>query len=157
MENIYLPFFSTKNESHGLGLSIVYGFVKQSGGFMRIISEEGFGTTVQMFFRRDHVAKMEQRSSHNSKIPDFGKNEEILIVEENEEVREVMLTQLAALGYRPYMVLFCGTGLSSIGQTGSPVARSKTYVKPCLLTWARALIGRPSTVMSSRIGAAGKS
>ena len=45
-----------------------------------------------------------------------------------------------------------GTGRSSIGHTGSPVTRSKTYVNACLLTCATALISRPSTVMSARIG-----
>ena len=51
----------------------------------------------------------------------------------------------------------CGTGRSSIGQTGSPVARSNTKTNACLVSWATALIGRPSTVMSIRIGAAGGS
>ena len=49
------------------------------------------------------------------------------------------------------------TGSSSMGHTGSPVTQSKTYTNPCLLTWATALISRPSTVMSSRLGAAGRS
>ena len=51
----------------------------------------------------------------------------------------------------------CGTGRSSIGQTGSPVTRSNTYVNACLLTIATALIGRPSTVMSTRFGDDAKS
>ena len=46
----------------------------------------------------------------------------------------------------------CGTGRSSMGQTGSPVTRSKTYANACLVTCTTALIGRPSTVMSARIG-----
>src|SRR5436190_1627406 len=49
----------------------------------------------------------------------------------------------------------CGTGFSSIGHTGAPLRRSSTYVKPCLLTCASALIGLPLTLMSTRIGAAG--
>ena len=51
----------------------------------------------------------------------------------------------------------CATGRSSIGQTGSPVARSNTYVNACLLTMATALIGRPSTLMSTRFGVEAKS
>src|SRR5262249_11321060 len=47
----------------------------------------------------------------------------------------------------------CGTGRSSIGQTGSPVTRSKTYVKPCFVTWATVLIDLPATVTSRRTGA----
>ena len=50
-----------------------------------------------------------------------------------------------------------GTGRSSIGQTGSPVTRSNTYVFACLLVMATALTSRPSTVMSTSVGAAGKS
>ena len=51
----------------------------------------------------------------------------------------------------------CGTGRSSIGQTGSPVARSKTNTQPCLVGWATAATRRPPTVMSARIGAHGTS
>ena len=50
-----------------------------------------------------------------------------------------------------------GTERSSIGQTGAPVTRSNTQVKPCLLTMATALMSRPATVRSTRLGAAGKS
>ena len=57
----------------------------------------------------------------------------------------------------PGMSVSVGTGRSSIGHTGSPVTRSKTYTNPCLLTWASALTGRPATSMSTRFGAAGKS
>ena len=57
----------------------------------------------------------------------------------------------------PGMSVSVGTGRSSMGHTGSPVTRSNTYRNPCLLTWASALMGRPSTSMSTRFGAAGKS
>ena len=50
-----------------------------------------------------------------------------------------------------------GTGRSSIGQTGSPVTRSSTYSQPCFDGCASAFTGRPSTVMSARIGAQGMS
>ena len=50
-----------------------------------------------------------------------------------------------------------GTGRSSMGHTGLPVARSRTKTNPCLVSWATALTGRPSTVMSARIGAVGGS
>ena len=51
----------------------------------------------------------------------------------------------------------CGTGLSSISQTGSPVSLSKTNANACLVSCVIALISRPSTVISIRIGAAGGS
>ena len=60
-------------------------------------------------------------------------------------------------GTSPAMSVSVGTGRSSIGQTGSPVTRSKTNVNPCFVICATALIGRPSTVMSIRFGAAGRS
>ena len=60
-------------------------------------------------------------------------------------------------GTSPSMSVSVGTGRSSMGQTGSPVARSKTNVKPCLVICATALMGLPSTAMSMRFGAAGRS
>jgi hypothetical protein len=51
----------------------------------------------------------------------------------------------------------CGTGRSTIGQIGSPVSRSSTKTKPCLVIWASSLRGLPSTTTSMRVGAAGRS
>ena len=56
----------------------------------------------------------------------------------------------------PSRLVFVSTARSSIGQTGSPVTRSKTYVYPCLLTCAIALMSRPSTVISRRLGWVGE-
>ena len=52
---------------------------------------------------------------------------------------------------------FCGTGVSTMGQMGSPVSRLKVNRRPCLVNWASALTGFPSTVMSIKLGAAGGS
>ena len=54
-------------------------------------------------------------------------------------------------------VFDCGTGRSSIGQIGSPVTRSNAKANACLVIWITALMSRPSTVRSARIGAAGMS
>ena len=59
--------------------------------------------------------------------------------------------------YSPGMLVSVGTGRSSIGQTGSPVTRSNVYTNPCLLTCTSALMSRPSTVISTRLGDVGKS
>ncbi|MGK2927472.1 MAG: PAS domain-containing protein, partial [Lysobacterales bacterium] len=100
IEKVFDPFFTTKgSRGSGLGLSMVYGFVKQSGGHARIHSKVGEGTTVQLYFPRaphGHAAPQ-------PKLPApelvFG-TEHILVVEDFGPVRENLLLQLSELGYR---------------------------------------------------------
>ena len=94
------PFFSTKAEGKGsgLGLSMVYGFAKQSGGHVKIYSEMGFGTTVKMYLPRsleaeDALAPVDLREPK-------GGSETILVVEDDEGVRETVVDMLSELGYR---------------------------------------------------------
>ena len=100
IEKVFDPFFSTKgNRGSGLGLSMVYGFVKQSGGHARIKSKVGDGTTVQLYFPRaphSHAAPQPELTT-----PDlvFG-SEHILVVEDFGPVRENLVLQLSELGYR---------------------------------------------------------
>jgi PAS domain S-box-containing protein len=95
------PFFTTKGSGKGtgLGLSSVYGFARQSGGFVDISSEVGKGTTVQVCLPRakDEVAGA-RRTSTEGKVP-TGEGELILVVEDNEQVRQVTLARLESLGY----------------------------------------------------------
>lgn len=84
------PFFTTKEEGQGtgLGLSMVYGFVKQSGGTVRIHSEVGEGTTVRLYFPAsseyaDDVQAVKQR------VIGQGGSENILIVEDKPDVAVV--------------------------------------------------------------------
>jgi PAS domain S-box-containing protein len=100
MEKAFEPFFSTKPEGEGtgLGLSMVYGFVKQSGGHIRIDSEVGAGTAVRMYFSRSFEAE--------SEVPAFtltaptGGTETILVVEDDLGVQATVVDMLAGLGYR---------------------------------------------------------
>ena len=95
------PFFTTKpiGQGTGLGLSMVYGFVKQAGGHVRIHSEPGTGTTVRLYLRRDlsegEVA--EAVPSGPAALP--GSGETILVVEDEASVRAVIVAVLEDLGY----------------------------------------------------------
>jgi len=93
------PFFTTKLEGRGtgLGLSMVYGFVRQSNGHIRIDSAIGQGTSVKLYLPRtlDPVPESAAEVTH----PAFG-NERILVVEDNEEVRRAVVDMLEGWGYR---------------------------------------------------------
>jgi nitrogen-specific signal transduction histidine kinase/CheY-like chemotaxis protein len=97
------PFFTTKEvgKGSGLGLSMVYGFVKQSGGHVRLYSELGVGTTVKLFLPRasDESATSAQRP-RAAETPALGSGELILVVEDNLPLRQVAVTTLEKLGYR---------------------------------------------------------
>jgi signal transduction histidine kinase/ActR/RegA family two-component response regulator/HAMP domain-containing protein len=94
------PFFTTKavGQGSGLGLSMVYGFAKQSGGQMKIYSEVDLGTTVRIYLpRADHATLEEAPTSSTASVA--GKGERVLVVEDNREVRRVAVRQLTELGY----------------------------------------------------------
>ncbi len=94
------PFFTTKPEGQGsgLGLSMVYGFVKQSGGHVKIQSEPGDGTTISLYLPR--ALQAEDQTSVRDADPVHGGTETILVVEDDEEVRAIVADMLADLGYR---------------------------------------------------------
>jgi len=94
------PFFSTKPEGKGsgLGLSMVYGFVKQSGGHVKIYSEPGHGTTVKLYLPRSHEAE-DVRLPPDS-TPAVGGKETILVAEDDEGVCATVVETLSELGYQ---------------------------------------------------------
>jgi signal transduction histidine kinase len=95
------PFFTTKAEGFGsgLGLSMVYGFVKQSGGHIKIESAPGKGTTMKLYFPRS-TSRGRPISRRAKTAPVIGGSEHILVVEDDSFVREHLVTQLQRLGYR---------------------------------------------------------
>ncbi len=95
------PFFTTKDEGQGtgLGLSMVYGFVKQSGGTVRIYSEVGEGTTVRLYFPASSKFKNDLQAVKSRAI-DKGGNETILVVEDKQDVAVVARMFLENAGYR---------------------------------------------------------
>jgi PAS domain S-box-containing protein len=102
LERVFEPFFTTKEigKGSGLGLSMVYGFVKQSNGHITIDSEVGRGTTVKIYLPRASVTAPAEAPSGNREISLLTNNERILVVEDNESVRTVVVTQLTDAGYR---------------------------------------------------------
>ena len=107
LEHVFEPFFTTKpsGEGSGLGLAMVHGFVKQSGGHVRIYSEEGHGTTVKIYLPRTTQAEKltaapVARPAYSGPAPSASKGETVLVVEDNEEVRNYAKEALVDLGYR---------------------------------------------------------
>jgi signal transduction histidine kinase/ActR/RegA family two-component response regulator len=102
LEHVFDPFFTTKEVGRGtgLGLSMVFGFVKQSGGHVTIESELGRGTRVRMYLPRGREA-----TDAIAVVPgavDAGGTETVLLVEDDELVRRYARDQLVALGYRVF-------------------------------------------------------
>jgi PAS domain S-box-containing protein len=94
------PFFTTKDigKGTGLGLSMVYGFIKQSKGNVKIYSELGVGTTIKLYLPRADVTEAEGRAlAGEASLP--GGTERILLVEDDELLREHACKQLESLGY----------------------------------------------------------
>ena len=93
------PFFTTKRygKGTGLGLSMVYGFVRQSGGHVRIDSGIGQGTSVQLYLPR--TLEQEKDFAPPGSAVSLG-SERILVVEDNDDVRQAVVQLLEGLGYR---------------------------------------------------------
>ncbi len=100
-ERAFDPFFTTKpvGKGSGLGLSMVYGFVKQSGGHVKIYSEEGKGTTVKMFFPRTGAQSLAQLRPRSQRPPG-ARGETILLVEDDMDVQVSISRILNTFGYK---------------------------------------------------------
>jgi CheY-like chemotaxis protein len=120
IEKVFEPFFSTKAEGKGsgLGLSMVYGFVKQSGGHVKIYSEVGHGTTIKLYLPRAIEAEDVEVAVDNGPI--VGGTETVLVVEDDAEVRETVIALLSDLGYRTLKAVDAGSALTVI-DSGIPI------------------------------------
>jgi PAS domain S-box-containing protein len=105
LQRVFEPFFTTKDrdKGSGLGLAMVHGFVKQSGGHIRVYSEVGLGTTVKLYFPR-HVEQVSAAPAVSTGTSDAllrsRSGELILVVEDDDGVREYATSVLEDLGYR---------------------------------------------------------
>ncbi len=145
------PFFTTKpvGEGTGLGLSQVYGFVKQSGGHVKIYSELGEGTCVKIYLPRWSDTGRDDAPDEEHSTPGAAEEETILVVEDDDDVRAYSVEILRDLGYR---VIEAHDGPSALrllerqfrvdllftdvilpgGMTGAQVAAQARGIKPDL-------------------------
>ncbi|WP_312942485.1 response regulator, partial [Stutzerimonas balearica] len=119
VEQAFEPFFTTKPEGRGtgLGLSMAYGFAKQSGGHIRLYSEPGSGTTVKLYLPR--TEQPEVLAVQPAAGPVVGGSETILVVEDDLPVQATVVELLEGLGYQ---VLRANDAQAALGILGSGLA-----------------------------------
>jgi PAS domain S-box-containing protein len=107
------PFFTTKDigQGTGLGLSQVYGFIKQSGGHVKIYSEVGEGTTVKLYLPRDRGSEAAVNERAEAGELPRGQGEIVLVVEDDPDVRDYTVEMVTDLGYS---VLTAGDGATAL-------------------------------------------
>jgi CheY-like chemotaxis protein len=118
LDKVFDPFFTTKDvgKGSGLGLSMVYGFVKQSNGHIKIYSEPGHGTTVKLYLPRASGVPDAEDVEPGISWAEHG-DESILIVEDDALVREYVVTQINRFGYR---TLAAGNAAEALSIIDSP-------------------------------------
>ncbi len=123
LEKVFQPFFTTKGPEagSGLGLSMIYGFAKQSGGHIKIYSEVGHGTTMRMFLPRlKTVAAAETPEQAFSNIvlklatPEPAHKPIVLVVEDNPSVRDVAAAMIEDMGFEVIVAASGAEGLKAI-------------------------------------------
>ncbi|WP_162300717.1 PAS domain-containing protein [Alkalilacustris brevis] len=101
-ERAFDPFFTTKppGRGSGMGLSMVYGFARQSGGHAQIQSEPGMGTTVSIYLpRSNECGRVDSGADAREAFP-LGRGEHVLVVEDDAMLRDHVQATIAGLGYR---------------------------------------------------------
>jgi PAS domain S-box-containing protein len=101
-DRVFEPFFTTKEKGSGtgLGLAMVYGFVKQCGGHVTIYSEVGHGTTFNLYFPRANGVIPGPADNFKEGTTDSEARETILLVEDDERVRQLTIKRLKLIGYQ---------------------------------------------------------
>ncbi|QUS38807.1 response regulator [Tardiphaga alba] len=101
LDRVFDPFFTTKpiGQGTGLGLSMVYGFARQSHGFVRIYSEVGQGTMVCIYLPRHHGEEDIVGDSHDAEWIDAGSGKTVLVIDDEPTVRMLVTDALSDLGH----------------------------------------------------------
>ncbi len=119
------PFFTTKEVGRGtgLGLSMVYGFIKQSGGHIRVYSEAGEGTSVKLYLPRSHgiVPANDQLGVTQRPAVTGGGGETVLVCEDDDKVRAYAVEVLGELGYHVIEAANGAAALDALEQAGRHV------------------------------------
>jgi PAS domain S-box-containing protein len=112
-ERAFEPFFTTKEQGRGtgLGLSMIYGFAKQSGGLATIDSTVGKGTTVTIYLPRHRVEPLQATAIGDADAPASGTGQVILAVEDDDRLRKLTVSRLTQLGY---VVLAAASGAEAL-------------------------------------------
>jgi len=151
LERVFEPFFTTKDvgKGSGLGLSMVYGFVRQSGGYVDVESQPDAGTTVRLYLPRANSATMQADGDRRAAPGQEGHGEAVMVLEGDATVRELVVGMLSQLGYRTVTpesgesalavlernsdiaVLFTDTSLPH-GTDGVEIARAVQRLRPGL-------------------------
>jgi PAS domain S-box-containing protein len=109
-EKVFEPFFTTKSQGTGLGLAMVWGFIKQSGGTVQVVSEPGCGTTFSFFLRlAEEVVKLHSVPILEAQSQDAA-GSTILVVDDEDGLLEIASSCLGELGYT---ILTAGDGTSA--------------------------------------------
>jgi PAS domain S-box-containing protein len=121
-QHAFEPFFTTKEPGtgSGLGLSTVYGFVKQSGGHVQLYSEPGRGTTVRIYLPARGKGAERAARAPDQVVQEAGDGETVLVVEDDQRVRRVSVRRLKELGYA---VIEAGNGPAALEvlERGEPI------------------------------------
>jgi len=101
LNKVFDPFFTTKDvgKGSGLGLSMVYGFVKQSDGFVTIDSKVDGGTSIALNFPRQEQENVPAQENDQEKKKHRGNGERVLVIEDDPDVRDITISMLDELGY----------------------------------------------------------
>ena len=153
---VFDPFFTTKppGSGSGLGLSQVYGFAQQSGGLAFIGSEPGDGTTVEMYFpaaQSDQQEVFEPPTA--TPAPPEGKSHRILVVEDDADVRRVIVECLGLIGYAVSEAPNGNEGLAAIA-SDKPDLLVVDYVMPDMtgaevISKAREMVGDIPVILAT--------
>lgn len=123
LDHIFEPFFTTKERGQGtgLGLAQVYGIVQQHGGFIRVDTETGQGTTFRLYFPMYDVAWQVVAQPLAAALPQ-GREQVILIVEDENAIRQALVEGLSLLNYRTLEARNGREALSLLAQHGDEIA-----------------------------------